>query len=313
MVAALVVVAAIASPGGSVSAAPGSDPAPGCAFVGCVDITPGDGGIGVGGRKESPGQPDVPGGPGAPGESGGEAEPVGRGPQSPTYIEYVYAPSCEGNTPQATGGLCQGAVVTCPDPAETRYWAWQRTVTRATGAVTAWVRLPGSQCLAVVPDPDNPPVPVRAPIEAVPPLVEEEFQQLPLLAGSAEVQPAGVTLVNFPTNFYTEVARAEQFELTILDYAVVVDARVKGYVWHWGDGTTTKGGPDTRGAPYPELTVTHTYETAQDRAVRVDVVWGGTFSIEGGPTQPIEGTVTVEGDATDLDVVESRSQLVTGG
>lgn len=271
-----------------------------------------DGGIGVGGSRRTPGQPGTPG-PGGMRDPRGDTEPVRQEPLPSTYYRYSYAPACEGNTAEATGGLCQLAVASCPQPGDTRYWVWQRLVTRATGELGPWERLPGSQCLAVVPDPADPPAPTRAPIEAVPPLVEEEFQQLPLLAGSAQVQPTGVTLVNFPTNFYTEVPKTEQFELTILDYPVVVDAHVKGYVWHWGDGTTTKGGTDTRGAPYPDLAVTHEYKQAQDRAVRVDVIWGGSFSIEGGPVQPIQGTVTIEGNATALNVVESRSQLVSGG
>jgi hypothetical protein len=42
----------------------------------------------------------------------------------------------------------------------------------------------------------------------------------------------------------------------------------------------------------------------------VDVTYGGEFSVDGGPTIPIPGTVTIPGPEVAVEVLEAHAQLV---
>ncbi|HQR28576.1 MAG TPA: hypothetical protein PLP61_16145, partial [Nocardioides sp.] len=125
--------------------------------------------------------------------------------------------------------------------------------------------------------------------------------------------PGGETLVNLATNFYTTNTAPTTQTVTLLGQRVEIEATPGGYLWHWA-GEGDDGGAErtaSPGAAYPDLEVTHTYRDA-DVTVhpRVDTVYSGRYSVNGGPWTPIPQTLTVPGDPVALRVLSARPVLV---
>jgi hypothetical protein len=139
-------------------------------------------------------------------------------------------------------------------------------------------------------------------------MIATEFAALPLPAATARVQPAGDTLVNVATIFWTDAA-VQTFDVTILGQAVRVIATPAAYTWTFGDGASL-GPTRSAGAPYPAGDITHIYLQPGPVAARVDVTWTGTFTVGGGPMAVIPGQVTVPGPEVAIRVREARSELV---
>jgi hypothetical protein len=234
----------------------------------------------------------------SPERPGSAGRPAG-GPLPPTYVDRYYTPSCSGNGPGVTANtdLCAGATTACPDP-ELQYWVFEQTIVRATGQPTGPYVLADTVCLA----PDAPQV---DPLVAIPALVQRQFQDVVVLKGVPEVSPRPETLVNIPTVFETAADDAYQIPLTLLGQSVVITAAPERWTWTFGDGqtgsTTAKG---SRGR------VEHEYRTTGDLTAYVTITWSGTFSVNGGPSQPINGTATTTGEPVTVQVRQARSELV---
>ncbi len=136
----------------------------------------------------------------------------------------------------------------------------------------------------------------------------EALRRVELPASRLQVQPpGGRTLVNFPTNFFTE---AEPFERTVRLLGQRVDLRIRpsSFGWDFGDGVrTTTAEP---GAAYPDLEVTHAYLSRGQVGASVDTTYSAEFRVNGGPWQPVDGTVTMQGDEVGLDVLTASPTLV---
>ena len=78
--------------------------------------------------------------------------------------------------------------------------------------------------------------------------------------------------------------------------------------------TGPKTRPSTPGAPYPAKDVVYRYEDAH-RTVehRVVVTWSAQWSLNGGPLQPVNGTVTTTGPPTPLRIAEASPALSGSG
>jgi hypothetical protein len=138
-------------------------------------------------------------------------------------------------------------------------------------------------------------------------MVLTALRRVGLPALDVSVQPAGKTLVNLDTIFFTE-PRPVDVDLTILGQAVEVEATPATYLWSFGDGsslTTT-----TPGEAYPSKDVVHRYSRA-GVTVRpsVSVVYGARFRVGGGAWQDVAGTVTIPGPAAGLQVAEAAPVL----
>jgi hypothetical protein len=266
----------------------------------------GGGSIIIGGKIVVPGNPGGPGTPGEPGNPGGPGtDPVGATPNpQPVPFRYFSAPACVENNPRTgeNGVLCSLALTSCPEgEGLVRYWFWRQGLDVDGQPVQPWERY-AEQCLDQAPVADEPLS------EVTPDLVLAAFRELPLPAATARVQPEGPTLVNVETIFYTDAAE-QTFDITLLGQPVAVTATPVEYTWHTGDGTTL--GPTTSpGAPYPDHDVAHIYLDSEPYQASVDVTYGGEFSVDGGPTIPIPGTVTIAGPQVAVEVLEARAQLV---
>ena len=149
-----------------------------------------------------------------------------------------------------------------------------------------------------------------------PALVFEAMARLTWPRSELVVQPpGGRTLVNLETNFFTANTEPTTQTVTLLGQQVEIEATPGGYIWHWaGAGESADAGAEettSPGAPYPDLTVTHTYRDA-DVTVHpwVDTVYAGRYRVNGGGWTGIPQTLTVPGDPVALEVLEARPVLV---
>jgi hypothetical protein len=214
-------------------------------------------------------------------------------------FEFVRSQVCGGAGFVPEGGTgCGGAG--CVDPAATRFITTRRAVGAPAG--TGWVVV-GDGCLV-----PGGPAPGTVPVLTVADVIATEFAALPLAGATARVQPAGATLVNVATIFFTD-APVQTFDVVILGLPVRVRAAPVGYTWIFGDGATL-GPTASAGAPYPAGDITHTYLRPGAVAARVDVSFTGTFTVAGGPAAVIPGQVTVPGPEVAVRIREARSELV---
>lgn len=139
-------------------------------------------------------------------------------------------------------------------------------------------------------------------------MVARAFKRIPLPPSRLVVQPpGGETLVNFATNFYTEAAPFER-SVTLVGQRVDLRIRPSGFGWSFGDGTVTR--TTTPGAAYPALDVTHEYARAGRVGPSVDTTYSADFRVNGGPWEPVVGTVTMTGAPVALQVRTASPTLV---
>jgi hypothetical protein len=138
-------------------------------------------------------------------------------------------------------------------------------------------------------------------------VVARAFQRIPLPALRAVTQPADKTLINFDTIFYVQAEPLHR-TLTLLGQRVELAITPSTYRWVHGDGTTTV--THTPGAAYPAKDVVYRYQHAHVTVMQhVEIVWTARWSLNGGPYQDVDGTVTTVGPATALRVAEATPAL----
>jgi hypothetical protein len=153
--------------------------------------------------------------------------------------------------------------------------------------------------------------PSAAPAAALPQvtggLVLRAFQRIPVPHLRSQTQPDNKTLVNFDTIFYVD---AQQFRrsVTLLGRRVTLDITPSRFTWDHGDGTsTTTSDP---GAKYPSKDVVYRYQKAHRTvAHHVTIVWTARYRVGNGGWQPVPGTVTTTGPASDLRIAEATPVL----
>lgn len=233
----------------------------------------------------------------------GQPHAEGSVPEPTIITEQIYTPTCSGNRPDVGDSLCSLASMSCPVKGEVAFWAFVRTRNTVTGAVGPWARVavPPSVCMSLTD-------PVLDPRAAIPALVERDFQRLVVKEGVTSVQPAGRTLVNVDTIFYTSTERSYIIpNVVILGTPVYITATARAYTWYFGDGTTlTTNDPGRRG----EKVVSHRYTKAAAAAPFVEIEWGGTYRIGSDPkVLQVRGTARTTGAPTPLSVLGARTQL----
>jgi hypothetical protein len=207
---------------------------------------------------------------------------------------WAITPSCDGNDEETQNG-CTGFVTLCPPPS-LRYDILRR---RPGEVGFAYV---GSTCI-------TPGAPLT--VDAITPLVRDHFLDL-LPPQEPSFQPAAGALVNVPAIFAagqpSSIGR-ETFDLA--GFAVEVTAGAR-WTWDFGDGARSTY--ERPGGPYPNLDVTHTYATSEDRVVVVTTTWDGTFLVDGlGPFVIGGQPVTQVSQPIALVVRGARSELVDAG
>lgn len=181
----------------------------------------------------------------------------------------------------------------CP-PKQHLYRLWQ---------VTPALVPMGIQCAATTPD-----APSQQLTAA---MIARAFQHVPLPGLVTHIQPQDKTLVNFDTIFYTD-AQPITRTLTLLGQQVRLDITPSSFRWAYGDGSEAT--TSVPGAPYPSKVVTHRYPHAHTTvAAHVAVTWTARYSVNGGASQPVDGTVTKVGPDTQLRIAEAIPALSGAG
>lgn len=146
--------------------------------------------------------------------------------------------------------------------------------------------------------------------QVTPGRVLRAFRRLTWPESGLVVQPpGGTTLVNFPTNFYTENAAPTRQRVTLLRQGVLIEATPTTYTWYYGDGTSQA--TEAPGGPYPQLDITHDYGVVDTFQARVDTTYTGRYRLDGGPWIPIPETLTVQGTPQGLETIEASPTLVS--
>ena len=230
-------------------------------------------------------------------------DPGNSGPNAPAddspdpYTAYKWVSVCASDPNITPADLDCAATFNCPDPEHRPYQLWGRLPDGAWMVVTTGCH---NEPPAIEP-------PVVEPPTVTPGNVLTALRRVGLPELTTVVQPAGKTLVNFDTNFYTE-PRPVTLTLTLLGQRVEVEATPARYRWDFGDGTSASTADP--GAAYPELSVTHRYDDARVTVhPSVETTYTARFRVRGGDWQDVGGTVTAVGPTTALRVAEATGLL----
>jgi hypothetical protein len=226
-----------------------------------------------------------------------------------SYTQLIWLPDCPQVSPDNSvdGAVNCLAAQSCSDPQQERWIEFGRTVTVKNNVATefgAWSVIT-TQCMT------NPPAQTGPVLVVTPGMILSATKRLGLPALEVRVQPAGETLVNFPTIFYTQ-PRPFDHTITLLGQSIEVRAQPAEYDWLFGDGDTLSG--NTAGRPYPAKDITHTYSDAHVTVhPRVDVTYAIRYRIGGSVWQALTDTVTVPGPAASLRIAEATPVLSGNG
>jgi hypothetical protein len=239
----------------------------------------------------------------------GDGETNGGSVGDYTYTEVSWLPDC----PQVSPGNPVDSATNCisahncPNPQQERWIEFGRTVTVKNNVATefsAWSVIT-TQCMT------NPPAQSGPVLVVTPAMILSAAKRLGLPALEVRVQPAGKTLVNFPTIFYTR-PRPFDHTITLLGQSIEIRAQPAQYEWLFGDGQTLAG--DRPGRPYPAKDITHTYADAHLTVhPRVDVTYSIRYRIGGSGWEQLADTVTVPGPAASLRIAEATPVLSGNG
>ena len=126
-------------------------------------------------------------------------------------------------------------------------------------------------------------------------------------SGITRQPPGAKALVSKIVIVYTS-GDSQTMETQVGGTPVTIVATPASYTWDWGDGTTTT--TKDPGAAYPDHTVFHKYShTADNVVISLTTTWTATYSVGGGPAQPISGTLTTTDTANPFDLVRRISYL----
>ena len=157
--------------------------------------------------------------------------------------------------------------------------------------------------------PEEPAAAVEAAGAGVPVVVTSSDVSKVMANGSGITrQPPGAkALVSKIVIVYTS-GDSQTMETQVGGTPVTIVATPASYTWDWGDGTTTT--TKDPGAAYPDHTVFHKYShTADNVVISLTTTWTATYSVGGGPAQPISGTLTTTDTSDPFDLVRRISYL----
>jgi hypothetical protein len=143
--------------------------------------------------------------------------------------------------------------------------------------------------------------------------VDDVLAEIP--TQTIETNPQNAGMVAIPTWFWVEGVPAEGVTATASIPGVTVTATASpgGVEYDFGDGTSLAC--QGTGTPYAEGATsdcTHTYERAGTYAITATILWTGTYTVNGGPPQPIE-TAVARTATFDLAVNEAQAINTRGG
>lgn len=209
--------------------------------------------------------------------------------------EWSRVPACVASEATLTEVGCAGARVGCTGPGEIRFKVHRRV------PPGPWT-LDRTECLGPG-DPSSPMPDVAQAVRAEVPKYLPDAQPT--------FQPAAGGIVNLPTLFAAgEPAAITTESFDVLGFAVVVRARAR-WTWTFDDGVVKEFSEP--GEVYPNMSVSHTYETPGARRVSVTTSWRGTFTLNGDGPFPVPGPeISKTSGPFEVPVREAHAELVAG-
>ncbi|NYG58139.1 hypothetical protein BJ980_001062 [Nocardioides daedukensis] len=118
------------------------------------------------------------------------------------------------------------------------------------------------------------------------------------------------------TLFRTDAAPYEE-SITLIGRDVTLKISPTQFIWNTGDGesftTTTPGVTYDRSRSKSDYVSYKYLKPVKKLSPSVNVVWGAQYSVDGGPWQTVDGTVTTTGPGAPLRVREAVPVLTSGG
>jgi len=132
--------------------------------------------------------------------------------------------------------------------------------------------------------------------------------QLAQLIPAKEIyhQPTTNALVQVPVNFWTTTPLTFKTSVVMLGVPITVNLSPT-YLWDFGDGT--KLSTVSRGAPFPDHSITHTYKRTGSYLASLQITWGGTWKASG-TTSEVSGGAIVQTLYTEVNVVSAPSKYL---
>lgn len=229
--------------------------------------------------------------------------------------ESAVVPACGSNRPDSLDldATCAQSVRGCVllgRGSAPMTWIFVRLVNQAPGSQpTPWQFLATSCNQPVTARPAQPVLTLA--------MVQRAFRDLDFARPRVRIQPEGTTtLVNLPTYYRITwpaagVAPAEAARLTLLGHRVTITPSVTTYRYLFGDRETLGPTADP-GGTYPTGGVTHTYRQPGIAPAHAQATYTATFSVDDGPAQPVDDTVTITGPVTALTVRQAAARLEAG-
>jgi hypothetical protein len=235
-----------------------------------------------------------------------------RGKDSPVSYEYRTVVACPGNTPgNQLGNWCTRAATACnriPNASGPLVNVYRRIVYDQ-GPPSGWLTV-GTTCYtSLVPGAQQ---------HLTIAMIREAWRHTAFARPALVIQPkGGDTLVRLKTYFAVawpsagfqpgEVDTADPAQM--LGHTVQIKPTLVEYDYDFGNGQHS-GATTSAGGGYPDGDITTAYADAGDYAPRVNVTYGGEFSVDGGAWIRIPDTLTITGPAQDLTVHTARNRLV---
>ena len=119
-------------------------------------------------------------------------------------------------------------------------------------------------------------------------------------------QPALSALVQVPVNFWTTTPPTFKTSVVMLGVPITVYLSPT-YLWDFGDGT--KLSTTSRGAAFPNQSITHIYTRAGSYAASLQITWGGTWQASGA-TSAVSGGAIVQNLYTQVKDVTAPSKYL---
>ena len=119
-------------------------------------------------------------------------------------------------------------------------------------------------------------------------------------------QPATSALVQVPVNFWTTTPPTFKTSVVMLGVPITVYLSPT-YLWDFGDGT--KLSTISRGAAFPNQSITHIYRRAGSYSASLQITWGGTWQASGA-TSAVSGGAIVQNLYTQVNVVTAPSKYL---
>ena len=119
-------------------------------------------------------------------------------------------------------------------------------------------------------------------------------------------QPAANALVQVPVNFWTTTPPTFKTSVVMLGVPITVYLSPT-YLWDFGDGT--RFSTASRGAAFPNQSITHTYNRSGSYIASLRITWGGSWQASGA-TSAVTGGAIVQNLYTEVRVSSAPSKYL---